>query len=166
MKKRGQVTVFAVMGLILIIIASLFLYVHQSLKDHPDVEKELDFTYEQSLVKNHVESCVARIAEEGLRKLGANGGYINPHDYGFIALEDFPTSSSALQFSPGSDYILPYWDYMKSSNACTECYFDSEKPPIKHEEGLRSVEYQICTNCHLSRVRPWLSPSCVYKVLC
>ena len=143
MNKRGQVTIFAVMGLILIIIVGLFLYAGQSAKDKPDPTQQLEFTYEQSLVKNHVESCVSRIAEEGVRKLGANGGYINPHDFGFVALKDFPTSGNALMFSPDSNYIIPYWDYMKSSDSCTECYFDSGKPPIQKTAGVSSVESQL-----------------------
>ena len=143
MSKKGQITIFAVMGLILIIIVGLFIYATQSANPGPEPDDELTFTYEQSLVKNNVESCISRVTEEGVRKLGANGGYINPGDFGFVALKDFPTSGSALMFSPNSDYIIPYWDYMKSSNSCEDCYFDSGKPPLNKKDGQSSIESQL-----------------------
>ncbi|MFH1770792.1 MAG: hypothetical protein ABH828_04510 [archaeon] len=141
--KKGQITIFVIMGLVLILIVGLVLFTTKFVKDAPPVEKEIENSFEQAKVKEYVEKCLEYIGEEGLLKLGSNGGYINPENYGFIAFNDMPTVGSALSFSPGSDYIIPYWNYLKSSNSCETCFFNSGKPPIEKIKGSKSVEQQL-----------------------
>jgi len=140
--KKGQITIFVVIGFVLLIIVGILIFINKVSKEVPPGE-EIEYTFEESKVKQHIEFCLASIAEEGLRKLGDSGGYIHPEEYGFVAIGDMPTSSSAVAFSPESDYVIPYWYYMKSSNKCLDCYFSSGQPPIEKTGGTRSVEYQL-----------------------
>lgn len=89
MQKRGQITVFIILGTILI--GSLFFLVYfnmdKGLDDLPEDTKS-------SIIKVQVESCIKQNADPAIFLLGINGGY--SEDY----LESF-----SLHYDSGIDYV-------------------------------------------------------------
>lgn len=76
MDKKAQITVFMVIGIIILVISALFLYV-RSQRDVEIIELEetAALTAEARSVKNFVEECLKKVSEEALIDTGLKGGY-------------------------------------------------------------------------------------------
>ncbi|HME87274.1 MAG TPA: hypothetical protein VKE88_02580, partial [Candidatus Nanoarchaeia archaeon] len=90
-----------------------------------------------------VSNCIDQIAQEAIRKLAMQGGYIDATKV--VVNEMNPTQGQGLYMSPGSDIVVPYWYYMKSPNDCTaNCEFETRQPPLYRRAGTgNSIEDQI-----------------------
>lgn len=147
--KRGQVTLFIALGLMLVFsVATLvaFKSIGQDLgKFKPYIE---DVPTELQPLKSFVEKCIEDTFIEGLRELGAQGGYINVDKLGILITSE-PTTSQGIEFVPGVK--VPYWYYMKSPNTCTgTCSFDQSLTPNNQKIQQQLKEYveenlQYCT---------------------
>ncbi|MBS3130795.1 hypothetical protein J4212_00025 [Candidatus Woesearchaeota archaeon] len=150
MRSKGQVTIFMLLGIVLVIGALVFFYIRQDTTAQqlaPGLEIQVEQTpVEFDPVRLFTTSCIEDISEEGLRLIGKQGGYISlePEYSGanFIINED-PTSSDAVEFAPGSGLKIPYWFYMQTANECEQCSYKSSKPPLTMEEGGNSIESQL-----------------------
>src|SRR3989344_8845630 len=104
MPKKGQMAVFLVIG-ILIIIAGAFYFYATTFTTESRIEKKLAEVQEVSAefnpVKEFVDKCIYSTALEGLRLIGENGGYISI-DPGTVLSE---------KFSPASNDRTAYWYY-------------------------------------------------------
>ncbi|MFH1073174.1 MAG: hypothetical protein V1743_07140 [Nanoarchaeota archaeon] len=142
-KKAGQVTVYVILGLVLVILIGLALFLKTYLEnlDKPpiSVQKELQ------PLNEYVEGCIYLTAKEGVLQMGIQGGYINPQEKGLIPITQFPSTAKAIEFAPESGVTIPYWYYMSSSNECSQCNFKSERPPLQRKYGARSIETQLDT---------------------
>jgi hypothetical protein len=97
-KKRGQITVFIIIGLLIIFtFFVLSYYKKESIEDTAIINPEL------VPVQDFVKTCTKTIAREAIEIIGVNGGYI-----------DFPlwvrsNPNSYLQLSPIPELKNPYW---------------------------------------------------------
>lgn len=149
MGRKAQVTLFIIIGLILLSLTALFLF-YRNIQPKTAGQRIVEQApTEVEPVKNFVEECLRRVAVEGLVKSGQRAGYIDTLEFGLIADKQEPTKSKAVQFLPGID--VPYWYYLKDSNNCLDsgsagsgqsCIFGSEKPPL-HRPGAKSIESQL-----------------------
>ncbi|HLF54714.1 MAG TPA: hypothetical protein VI612_03265 [Candidatus Nanoarchaeia archaeon] len=141
--KRGQITVFIIIGLIILLVIGIIIYVTrvQVTKEieavRPSVAK---LPQEIQPVRDLVDVCISRLGKDGLKKLGDQGGYITPLPY----TARNPTGGEAAEFSPGAGPVVAYWWYMKSDNKCEQnCQFDTKKPLLRRTEGANSIEEQL-----------------------
>ena len=141
--KRGQITVFIIIGLIVLFIIGTVLYITRTEvlrdfeTDRPGVVKVLQ---QVQPLQDLVVSCIDRLGTDGLRKIGDSGGYIDTGQLSYNPAS--PTEGDAVQFSPGAGPIVAYWWYMKSKNTCEQnCIFDSKRPQLRGS-GL-SIENQL-----------------------
>ena len=144
---KGQVTVFIIIGVVLLLgLVLFFSYREQVLvgREVPEREAVIEkLPTEFEPVRPFAEGCIEQAGTEALKIIGDRGGYIDALKSGMQAGED-ATSSGAVIFSEGSHLVVPYWHYLKSSNKCTgKCEFSSEKPPLTREGGEKSIEKQI-----------------------
>ncbi len=102
MKKRGQITIFIVLGLILVIAAVLFFAFQRAVVER-ELPREEKVAPNLVPIQNHVKQCVYDTAKQGLYLLGQQGGYINIPDF----IKRNPNRNLALV--PGSEIIVPYW---------------------------------------------------------
>jgi len=83
MAERGQVSIFIILGLVIILSSSLIFYLN-SMKSR-ETKSEVETSYETSLdiipIKNYVESCIQMVGEEGIQLIGRQGGYFNKSLY-------------------------------------------------------------------------------------
>jgi hypothetical protein len=144
--KKGQITIFIIIGIILLISIGIFIYLYQSaaitpLEDIvvPSVAKAPS---EVRPIYDFVSVCVESVGKDALKKVGDYGGYIDSSK--FLYNPFIPTDGDAVQFSPDSDLIIPYWWYLQSPNDCTgECVFASLRPELQRQRGQVSIEGQI-----------------------
>ncbi len=129
--KRGQVTVFIVLGIILLIAAGIAIYLYSMrtpvLIEHVELPRVQQAPAEAEPIRQYVRSCIYETAKDALIKLGEHGGYIDTTGFAYNPFE--PTDGEAVQFSKNSELVIPYWWHMKSQNNCySNCDFDSKRP--------------------------------------
>ena len=72
--KRGQVTIFILLGLV-ILIAALFLFYFNSDKKSSEVEKNFESQQDIMPIRNYIESCIKLVGEDAIVWIGEHGGY-------------------------------------------------------------------------------------------
>ncbi|MBS3148357.1 hypothetical protein J4219_05715 [Candidatus Woesearchaeota archaeon] len=142
--KKGQLTVFIIIGLVLIFIIGTVLYMTGR---EESTELALGRARLQELpekiapVRDNVHSCIRQIATDGLKRLGGGGGYINTSVLSTNPV--LPTEGEGVWFTQAGP-VAPYWWYMKDKNSCTtNCRFDSKRLPLTKTQGARSMESQL-----------------------
>ena len=112
MKKRGQVTLYVILGIVLLIILAGLLAVNKYvIKSDFEREKEqISVTSEFQPVKNYFDSCIQSVASEGAATLGLQGGYLNiPRDE--LPVNPVVPFSNRLQIFNNDALEVPYWFY-------------------------------------------------------
>ncbi|MBW2974294.1 hypothetical protein KY366_01120 [Candidatus Woesearchaeota archaeon] len=144
MKKRGQITIFVVLGIVILTISGILYYTHSSLtKEDADVsmKKTSGSEFDAEPVKKFAESCLRKVSDKGLWTVGEHGGYINPdgdEDYG----EDgVPDPSTQVTSYGGKD--VPYY-LIKSSEEETSAYFLTLKDIEEKLSRYIIVEFEKC----------------------
>ncbi|MAG91861.1 hypothetical protein CMO83_04240 [Candidatus Woesearchaeota archaeon] len=81
MQKKGQITIFIILGIVLIVVSGIFFYINKSSAESESavsVAKSSDST-DSDIVQTYAEACLKMVTEEALfNKIGLQGGYINP----------------------------------------------------------------------------------------
>ncbi len=148
-KKKSQVTLFMIIGLVILIGGAIFFYSTQKVPGK--YEPEIKFVQEEvpaefNPVKEYANACAYSAGVEGLKIIGRQGGYISLADRA-LSKEPFtitqnPTESDAVSFTKDSELKIPYWWYLKSANNCRgDCRFASKRPELRQSEN--SVEKQL-----------------------
>ena len=102
MKKRGQITVFMIIGIVLVFSIALFVY----LRSETSIFKPKVVVPERTdPVQKLVQDCMAKEAKDGIYKMGLQGGYIK------IPNEISMNPWSNIQLIPNGPYKVPYWYY-------------------------------------------------------
>lgn len=143
--KKGQLTVFIIIGIVLLFSTALGLYVKKSVSSYStpvDVALE-QVPQEIKPIQTYVSNCVELTAKEAIRKIGVQGGYLDAS--GLVVNDAQPSTAEAISMSPGSEVKVPYWYYMKSPNDCeTGCEFNTKQLPLFRTAGTgNSIEEQI-----------------------
>jgi hypothetical protein len=151
--KRGQITIFIVIGIILLLSFALFLYLRTLVVERaPEAPKIEEIPAELSPIRIYVQDCLKNTIADGFRVLGARSGYIYPQEYEVSAGQD-PTESNAVSFFPNDTNAPPvaYWYYFSSKNKCSSnCRCETKQAPICKSErqdcfsrGDDSIEEQL-----------------------
>jgi len=148
--KKAQVTVFMIIGLIILITAGLFFYTStRQAKEEiaPGVFVAIqNIPVELDPVSNYITQCLDDVSTRALILAGEHGGYIDLDDPE-LTIENFkitnnPTESDAVVFAQNSNLKIPYWWYLESNNQCTgTCVYASKRPELKQDPG--SIEVQL-----------------------
>ena len=79
MHKRGQITIFAIIGIVILIIVVLFLFIRTRIYIGPATQVDLEAQFPPII--EHVEDCIIEKAEPRIRQIGLQGGYLDiPQD--------------------------------------------------------------------------------------
>jgi len=142
--KKGQVTVFIIIGIVLLLGLGIYLYLQQIEVEEfeaalPVIEQ---VPAEMIPVRAFIESCVQETGKDAIKKIGNFGGYISKEKISFNPI--LPTEGDGIQVAPESDLVIPYWYHLKSENTCTgKCEFTSSRPELYRTPGKLSVQQQI-----------------------
>ncbi len=143
--QKGQITVFIIIG-IAFLLAIVFLYRFVYLKEVVPLETKIAqlarIPSQFEPVRGFVSSCLSEISRDGLLLLGMQGGFIDTSRFSYNSAD--PTEGDAVQFSPNSNLVVPYWFYLKDKNECEgSCAFSGNIPVLKREHGSPSIEDQL-----------------------
>ncbi len=144
MNKKAQLTIFIIIGIVLLFSAALVTFIRQSVVLYkPPVEVAETVATELQPIQKYVTECLSIVAKEGIRTAGMQGGYIDASK--FIVNDADPTSGEGISMSPGSAIKVPYWHYMRSQNICeAACEFSSKIPALYRTIARgNSLEEQI-----------------------
>ncbi len=142
--KKGQIAVFIIVGILILVSAVSVIYIRSIItkeKIAPELPRITRVADEVEPIKDYVEFCIYDIGEQGLKKIGKQGGYLDLDQQGITANPIEPTEGKAIVFPP--DLMIPYWWHLKSSNECGTdfpCMFGSERPEL---EGSFSIQSQL-----------------------
>ncbi len=98
MKKRGQITVFVIAGIIILLVFLLFFYI---IKINTVFTPEVVVPQEIAPLKSYVEGCINNIGEDAVVRLGMQSGYVE-------VPEDIAMNPRAY-INVGGPIKLPYW---------------------------------------------------------
>lgn len=113
MNRRGQITIFAVVGLILLLAVSLVFFIDRDVsEDKPGLDLP-DVSIESRPAVELVETCLATTAEKGLRELGRQGGTLNPPSVSYPSYR-----GEAVLFTPD---VIPFWRHLASCDNPSGC---------------------------------------------
>ncbi len=134
MEKKGQVSIYIIIGLVILISFMLLMYfkgVGNGINLDDTIE---DVPVSFKPVKNYVEYNLKVSLTQAIKNLGQHAGYVDPYSYSLPPNLEFPTESSALKPFSNSNRIYPYWYFMDSPNLCESCTFKTMAPPLKSIE--------------------------------
>ena len=141
MKKRGQITLFIVLGIIILLVIGLFFFIRARIAEKKLLERPaIELPNELKPVQFFAEQCLEKVAIDGFKLIGAHGGYIDPDAVGKFNY-DAQTESDGLMLSPNGLKVV-YWLYNKAQpNKNPE--FASLRPMLTKKEGKHSIEEQV-----------------------
>jgi hypothetical protein len=144
--KRGQITIFIIIGLVILFIigTAIYLTTRETTRPFETVRpKIVDVATEVQPLRDFIESCIKRLATDGLRRIGDTGGYVDPSKLIYNSLR--PTDGEAVQMSPGAGPSIAYWWYLSSDNRCVppDCMFDSKRPGLRRGDEAITIEGQL-----------------------
>ena len=139
MKKRGQVTIFIVLGIIVFIFFGIYFYannVSSKIKTQSAVTTSLDPS-DSEIVAVYAESCIKRIGQEALfNRIGLHGGYIDPDGNPEYGEEGAAESTSYL----GNK--VPY--YLERTDSRYVTLYPSGQKISKKLANYMIVEFEKC----------------------
>ena len=101
--KRGQITIFIIIGILIVISAALVIYLKEQeiiFRPKPPVIPD-----EAVPINEFVEICIENIGEDATNMVGTTGGYVN------IPFELAGNPMSFIRISPLDRGKMPYWYY-------------------------------------------------------
>ena len=113
-QKKSQVTIFLIVGLVIVIGGVILFYSTQKLPK--PIEPEIKIIQEQVPVefdpmKKYANDCAYKVGVEGLKIIGKQGGYISFADRNLnkepFTITRNPTESDAVSFSENTDLKIP-----------------------------------------------------------
>lgn len=99
-EKRGQITLFIIIGILIVALAGVFLYIRG---EKLAVEEPEVIPQEFVPLKEYVDECVKMTLTQGVLLMGQQAGYLYPPEY----IKNDPTSFLAPV--PGGEFRVPYW---------------------------------------------------------
>lgn len=88
--RKGQVTFFLIVGIIILLVfGAIFFLKHKTVKEEALVNEDLVDLPNSGKINYFVQSCLEKVSEDGLLKMGRQGGYYqSPLDYSIIFFHD------------------------------------------------------------------------------
>src|SRR3989338_9772472 len=142
--KRGQVTIFIIVGIVIVFTFAAILYftkstVTQAVSDQTEpLLAEVPQAFQP--IKIYTENCLEHVGKVGLLLLGQQGGYIYPDLVGKYSSAE-PTNSEGINLEP---LHIPYWHYNTDPNEGNSVTFASLQPKLSaRDDPALSLEAQL-----------------------
>ncbi|MAF99436.1 MAG: hypothetical protein CMH61_02385, partial [Nanoarchaeota archaeon] len=142
--KKGQVTIFIILGLImvfgLVLFYSLTSKITKETVDSSGRPVIAQVSQEFRPIQLFTESCVRSTAERGLLILGQQGGYIYPELVGEFS-ETEPTEGRGIV---QGNMRVPFWHHNVEPSQNSKVILSSGKPALKEvDDAEMSIESQL-----------------------
>lgn len=142
--KRGQVTIFIIIGIIILFASAAIIYMTKTVSTQKITEAKEPSIASVPLqfqpIKIYTEDCLSQVGKQGLLVLGEQGGYIYPDLMGKFS-DSKATDSEGIDMG---SLKVPYWHYNMNPNVNPEVVYSSLKPKLYFSEDKEmSVEAQL-----------------------
>ncbi len=143
--RKGQITIFVILALVILIIAGLTYYFVYKAKTTQVIPERSSVPENLKALQSFIEGCIEQVGQEGIIKLGAHGGYIDPYDEylsgrSFIKNPYIQSESDLAYVSADNpDTSVAYWYYSFTEGNCINCQMMSQAPFIDEMERQLSL---------------------------
>lgn len=140
--RKGQVTIFVVLGLIVLIVAFISIFFLTQSRDPIEPVDVLGAEYSEGLqpLVNDIRYCLSELGKEIFLEIGFKGG--NTNTLGYVAGLDIAYLNDALELIPGSGEVIPYWFYFEGDPGCLDCGVVYNIPSLTGA-GAGSISSQV-----------------------
>ncbi len=114
MKKRGQITLFIIIAIVLLFASALFFYFRNNQteqKMNTEVSQVIVVPDEIKPIKTFIDNCVETTLEDGLTKIGMQAGWVDIDSRFEKPIQGF-RSGDLLEVVP--NFYIPYWYNQKN----------------------------------------------------
>ncbi len=144
MKKRGQVALFVVLGiLVLVIILILFFLRQAQIESSGSISEGIDISQTRNEVDNIIQTCLVDISERAVWNAAEHGGFALQTNLGYICEGGFPVD----------DYI--YTDVIEREYLDEYTYYNMEgrngNPPLTTNINMLTSNAKICLESYIRR---------------
>lgn len=134
--KRGQVTLFIILGIVVILIIAIAIFLiseHRKKIDNKIYEEP--YAARLAPIHNDIVFCTESLGKEAIVKIGETGGFldINPLLYNYNSF--YAYNNNALELFPDSGVVIPYWGYISDEPSCRDCAYIQNIPPLVGDKG-------------------------------
>ena len=134
MSKKAQVTLFVILGVVVLIVVGIFIYLF-SQSQLVNVEEttvfETAFDARVAPVVESVNSCLFDLTKEALTQSAFRGGHLDISDE-FYRVNMIPAyNNNALELFDDSGIVLPYWYSISSAPDCFDCSYELNRPLLE-----------------------------------
>lgn len=162
MSKNAQITMYIIIGIVILFSIATAVYVAQRLLVEP-----VEFAPVETPIKEYVDACIQQVGEQALVLLGSHGGYMYPLDPVSSGLDIFvsraPAEGDALSVSGLEGDVVPYWFFMSTENDCSDCMLESLQPSLEQiKEQVDGYVEQNLENC-INSFEPFLEQGYVFE---
>jgi hypothetical protein len=133
-QKRGQMTIFIAIGIVIVILVALGLYFGSDIGEAVGIGNSLSYPSEVSEVVSHIDECVLDNSENVIKVIGLSGGY-------HTIPENFVVMESA---------ILPYFNYDGEDLTITQEKMESEIGTYIGELVDQCVDFSLFSGMEIS----------------
>lgn len=150
---KGQITLFIIIGLLLLVAGGLFIYITTRQAEIPFEEAPV-VPAKMRPVYDHVTDCLKSTAGQGITRIGLQGGYLQVPD------RIKKNRLSRIALDPAGEIVVPYWFYQ-----------DEDRSPRVSDMEREIAKFvrdnlEQCTNLEQFRakVTPLQTPEPVVKL--
>ncbi len=143
MKKRGQITIILILGIVILILAGLYFYItkHYVQKNSSQLIKSSSQSSPAGMVKSYAESCLKTVTDEALfNRIGLQGGY--------ISTDGDPTYKDTVKPDSVSFQGIQVPYYVERVCSVSGCNYQQHMPSLddisKKIGNYISVEFEKC----------------------
>src|SRR3989338_8554539 len=139
-QKKGQITLFIILGIIILVAFALIFYLLQSKAegDNSEIQNIQSFELSTSHINSYVQSCIETVGEDALSWIGDHGGFFeaptyNAGDYEGIAYYFYVDRNIMPSLEMVEKEISKYMDF--ELFFCLMNFVDFKKIGMKIEQG-------------------------------
>ncbi len=109
--KKGQVTTFIILGIVILVAIALILYFNDYLFKSELQREAESFTVPQQVqpIKNYIDSCVSDVAKQGIDLIGFQGGYLTLNNN--QPVNPLVPFADTLRIFNDNNLVTSYWFY-------------------------------------------------------
>lgn len=137
MRRAGQITVFVLLGLILVLAVAGSIYLFSGYETNPGNDES--YSEDISPIRNQIRRCAVTLTENRVANLLEQGGLTDDElDQRISSASINAHELEAVDMYGDDSLTVPYWYHSEDSPDCGQCSTKTEIPPLNGENSIQS----------------------------